>query len=72
MLMLTMIVYLEHALLNLMQSVKVEEKTSDMMQLFTTDFHLILIMKIILMMVIILIILRRTILILAMTSNMVI
>ena len=36
---------LEHALLNFMQSVKVEEKDSNMVQLFTSDFHLVLKMR---------------------------
>ena len=35
---------LEHALLNFMQSVKVEKKASNMVQLFTSDFHLVLIL----------------------------
>ena len=38
-----MINYLEHALLNLMESVKVEEETSNMMQLFTANLNLLVI-----------------------------
>ena len=38
--MMMMIIYLEHALLNLMESVKVEEETSNMVQLFTANLNL--------------------------------
>ena len=44
MILMMMMMYLEHTLLNLMQSVKVEEKTSNVVQLFTTDFHLMMMM----------------------------
>ena len=41
--MMMTIIYLEHALLNLMESVKVEEETSNMMQLFTANLNLLVI-----------------------------
>ena len=41
--MMMMMIYLEHALLNLMESVKVEEETSNMMQLFTANLNLLVI-----------------------------
>ena len=47
MMMMTMINYLEHALLNLMESVKVEEETSNMMQLFTANLNLLVIILIV-------------------------
>ena len=40
---MTMTIYLEHALLNLMESVKVEEETSNMVQLFTANLNLLVI-----------------------------
>ena len=47
---------LEHALLNLVESVKVEEETSNMMQLFTPDLNLMIIMMIMRMMMIMMIV----------------
>ena len=47
MVMMPMINYLEHALLNLMESVKVEEETSNMMQLFTANLNLLVIILIV-------------------------